>query len=77
MKLKKVKRRNGENVDFEKTKIVEAIKKALIAKDENPNLADSIADQVVDEIEKNIQKMKSQMLKIYKILLKKNLSKKI
>lgn len=80
MAVTKVRKRNKDIEKFQKSKIAEAIKKALSATDDNPKKADSIADEVVDEIEKKYSKNEIPNVEdiqdiVEKKLIKNNLSK--
>jgi len=46
-KIRKIKKRDGRIVDWDQSKITEAIHKALVATGENENLAEDLSDRVV------------------------------
>ncbi len=56
MKIKKVRKRNGEIEQFQESKIKNAIKKALIATNNNPDLAENLSKDVVKEIDSKFTK---------------------
>ncbi len=79
MTIKKVKKRNNKIVDFKPNKITNAIRKALIATDNETELADSFSDEVIKELESSLHDQQIPSVEhiqdnVEKILIKHNLA---
>ncbi len=79
MSVNKVKKRNGEVVSFNKSKITNAVKKALNATNNDPELSEDISNKVTEQLNKNFSKNQTPTVEeiqdiVEKTLIKNNLS---